>query len=167
MFIWWRNNISFSIKKGYWWKDCLIGSERLDIDYCQVQDWKKIVYVSITKHPFEGDEISVTKTIALPWKWKANFISATQYHKVHVFSPCWMLVLKVSRRNTNFFWSFKLPLCGLVRNVRFLRNICGVFKKYIYLLMNTHVFTYRRRQEFQNILERKLCSCFGQLLLIY
>ena len=26
----------------------------------------------------------------------------------------------------------------------------------------TRVYTYRRRQEFQNILERKLCNCFGQ-----
>ena len=24
-----------------------------------------------------------------------------------------------------------------------------------------------RRQEFQNIFERKLCSCFGELLLVY
>ena len=28
------------------------------------------------------------------------------------------------------------------------------------------VYTYRK-QEFLNILERKLCNCFGQLLLIY
>ena len=67
-------------------------------------------------------------------KMKANFISATQYHKVHVFSPWWMLVLKVSRRNTNFFWSFKLPLCGLVRNVRFLRNIYTCLWTRTYLL---------------------------------
>ena len=43
----------------------------------------------------------------------------------------------------------KRPLCGLV-------TFIGM----------EHVYTYRR-QEFQNILERKLSSCFGQLLLIY
>ena len=29
-----------------------------------------------------------------------------------------------------------------------------------------HGYTYRRK-EFQNIRERKLCHCFGQLLLVY
>ena len=115
---------------------------------------------------WRGWNISYENNCA-PLKMKGQFHFSYAVSQGACFSPCWMLVLKVSRRNTNFFWSFKLPLCGLVRNVRFLRNICGVFKKYIYFLINTHVFTYRRRQEFQNILERKLCSCFGQLLLIY
>ena len=29
-----------------------------------------------------------------------------------------------------------------------------------------HIYTYRRKES-QNILERKLCNCFGQLLLVY
>ena len=44
--VWWRNNISFP-------KDCVITSEKLDTNYCHVQDWKDISLPS-TKHPFEG-----------------------------------------------------------------------------------------------------------------
>ena len=33
--------------------------------------------------------------------------------------------------------------------------------------MNMYMYTYIRRQEFQNIIERKLGNCFKQLFLIY
>ena len=35
-----------AFKKGYW-KGCFIRSERIDTSYCQVQDWKDFIYVSI------------------------------------------------------------------------------------------------------------------------
>ena len=35
-----------AFEKGYW-KGCFIRSERIDTSYCQVQDWKDFIYVSI------------------------------------------------------------------------------------------------------------------------
>ena len=64
---------SFIIWKGYW-KYCAIRSERLDTNYFQVQGWKGFVCFSITKHPFEGHEILIIKTIVLIWKWKSDLI---------------------------------------------------------------------------------------------
>ena len=43
-----------------------------------------------------------------------------------------------------------------------LKSTCGLSGFY----RHEHIYIYRR-QEFQNIIECKLCSCFGQLLLIY
>ena len=131
--------------KTIYWKGCVAnGSERLDTNCCQVQGWK----VSITKHPFEGHETSVTKTIALIWKWKAHFIRLhkflhdfwEKYHKVH-HGTC-------MRQNPNETYK-------------------KFFQPLNYLNMNMYMYTYIRRQEFQNIIERKLGNCFKQLFLIY
>ena len=103
-----------SFKKGYW-KGCVIRSERLDIDHCQVQGWKIFVYISITEHPFEGHEISVAKTIVLTWKWKTNFIQL--HNLVHdfwktisqgarFFTMVHVLHQKSQGGTQKFFWNF-------------------------------------------------------------
>ena len=81
-------------------------------------------------------------------------ISENKYHKVHVSSPWCMHGPKILTRHTALqitSQSFILPLCGQVVSID-IDTTC------IYL---------RRRQKFQNIIERQLCNCFGQLLLIY
>ena len=44
---------------------------------------KNVIYVSITKHPSEGHEISNTKTTVLIWKWKTYFIQL--HNLIHDF----------------------------------------------------------------------------------
>ena len=78
-------------------------------------------------------------------------ISKKAYHRCMFFSPSCIHAPKISRRHANSFWTLKLPLCGLE----------------LYKLSYKHVFTHRMRQEFQNILEKKLRNCFRQLLFIY
>ena len=131
----WRNNISFSIYKGYSKGHVIISrSERFDIDYYPVQSWRNFRYVAFTKHPFEGHGISVTKTIVLIWKWKTNFIwftisSEKTYQKVHVSSPWCMhapggtqiFLLRqefqniLQRELCNFFWTV---VTYLLKNVK-------------------------------------------------
>ena len=128
------------------WKGCLIRSERLDTNYCQVQGWKSFVYVSITKHPFEGHQILITKTIVLIWKLKAHFIQL--HNLVHDF---WKKKKKITR-------------CQFLRRGAYMhqksqRGMQKMWTSGFYLW--TRVYTYRRKPEFQNILEKKLCNCFG------
>ena len=84
MFIWWRNNVSFRIWKGYPEKIVLSEVKAWYRLLSKVQSWRNFVFnVYITKHPFEGYEM-VTKTIVLIWKWKINFIQ--QLHNlIHDF----------------------------------------------------------------------------------
>ena len=96
------------------WKDCVIRSERLDTNHCQVQGWKNFVYVSITKHPFEGYQILITKTIVLIWKRKAYFIQL--HNLVHDFwkknsqGACFFTVVHACTRSL----SEACRKCGLV-----------------------------------------------------
>ena len=99
------------------------------------------VYVSITKHPFEGHEILITKTTVLIWKWKAHFIklhtiwfmiSEKNYNKVHISSWWCMPAPNVNKAYEKLFQPFTLPLCGLVSG----------------FYWSEHVYTYRSRQEF-------------------
>ena len=87
------------------------------------------------------------------------FHSATQFgswflkkfQKMHVFSPWYMQAPKFSTNPTQHFFQ---PL-----------NYTFMWTSNFYWY--EHVYTYRSRHEFQNILERKLCNGFGKLLLIY
>ena len=64
-------NIYF-IWKGYW-KSCVIISERLDMNYCQVQGWKFCARLYQTPNILlEGHEILCMKIIVLIWKSNAQ-----------------------------------------------------------------------------------------------
>ena len=119
-------------------KGCVIRSERLDTNYCWVQGWKSFVYVSITKHPFKGHQILITKTILLIWKRKAHFI---QLHNL-----------------VHDFWKKKFTRClfrhrGACMHQKSQRSMQKMWTSDFFLW--TRVYTYRRRQKFQNILEKK------------
>ena len=68
------------------------------------------------------------------------------YHEVHVSSLWWSM--HAPKVWTNFKQGIQKKLCTRISRIY------------------EHVSTYRRN-EFQSILERELCNCFGQLLLIY
>ena len=125
------------------WKGSVIRSEKLDTNYCQVQGWKSFVYVSLTKHSFERHQILITKTIALIWKRQAHFI---QLHNL-----------------VHDFWK-KITGCLFLHRGASTRSLSEAWKKMwtsgFYLWRR--VYIYRKRQKFQNILEKKLCNCFGQ-----
>ena len=98
---------------------------------------KCFVYVSVTKHPFEGHEMLITKTIVLIWKWKAHFIQLLNL--------------------VNNFWK-NITRCmflhrGVCMDQKSQRGIQKMWTSGFYWW--TRVYTYRRMQEFQNILERK------------
>ena len=65
-------------------KGCVITSEKLDTNYCQVQGWKKIVHV------FEGHETWCIKTIKWPeMLYKKERIESLYFpeeHKVACFA---------------------------------------------------------------------------------
>ena len=128
------------------WKGCVIRSERLDTNYCHVQGWKSFEYVSITKHPFEGHQILITKTIVLIWKRKAHFIQLHNFFMISEKNITRCLFLhrgtfmhQKSQRRMQKMW------------------ICDFY-------LWTQVYTYRRRQKFQNILEKKIMQLLWTVL---
>ena len=126
-------------------------------NYCQVQAWKSFVYISITKHPFEGHEISITKATALIWKWKVHFFQFTQFGSwflktnitrfTFLHRGACMHQRQESQRDTHkLFSTLKLPLCGLV----------------VFIDMNTYILTGGR--SFKTLLKENyaiaLDSCY-------
>ena len=87
------------------WKDCVITSESLDGNYCQVQNWKKFVYISIihqssffersTKYFHWGTKYCV----AILWKrtnenvpWKKISWHVLQIAKAHFSCTIWLMI---------------------------------------------------------------------------
>ena len=68
------------------------------------------------------------------------------------FSSHLYQALKILLKGTQYPARKRLPSSGLGLEV--------------FIDVSTYLYTYRR-QKFQNILERKLCNCFGQLICIY
>ena len=153
--------VSFSIQKENW-KGCFImllegrGLTQIIVklraeNLCVHSNHQKIILLRSMVYQLQKQ---------LYWKWgKAHFILL--HNLVHDF---WK---KISQG----VWFFTVVHAST-------KSLNETHTKFFQLLNYTfmwtsdfywyeHVYTYRRRQEFQNIPERKLCNCFGQLLLIY
>ena len=143
----------------------VIRSERLDTNYCQVQGWKILsshTFNSPNIPLFEEYGIPVTKKLCsrhvLKMK-KGSFHSATQFGS-------WFL--KEISQGARFFAVVNASTKSLNEvHTKFFQPLNYTFMWTSDFYWYEHVYTYRSRQEFQNIFERKLCNCFGQLLLIY
>ena len=127
----------------YTWKGCVIESERCDTNYCQVQGWKSFVYVSITKYPFEGHQIYwLRKQLCSFEKRKAHFIQ--RHNLVHDF---WK---KISQGRCLFLHR------GACTCTRSLSKACRKYRLVVFIYERGYILhTYRKRQKFQNNLEKK------------
>ena len=95
-----------------------------------------------------------------PWRkinWHVFQIAKARFR----YTICFMISEKRITRCTYLH-------CGGVRMHQKSLNKQGIQKQLCTRISRIyeHVYTYRGR-EFQNVLKRKLCNCFGQLLLIY
>ena len=105
-----------AFKKNIHWKCCVIGSESLDIDYCQAASsgMKKFFVRFYHQTSFWSAWNISYKNNCAHLKMKDKFHSATQFGY-----DLWKSILQgawffSSRRYTKIFWALKLPLCGLV-----------------------------------------------------
>ena len=125
------------------------------------------------QNPFMGQEISCTKTIV--WEYsKKEGIESLQFpckiinwHGLDIahfrFQDCHIISEKSIMMCKHRFTKAHKKSCTRISN-SFSPEINFIWTSGFYRC--EHLCTYRR-QEFQNILERKLCNCFGQLLHVY
>ena len=140
----------------------LLQEKCFDIIYCNVQDWKIFVHVSIMKHthPLEL-RCTEGKWIGMFYK-QLRFISGTQfgscwkkYNKVHVSSLLWYMSQSLNKQDIqkkkNCVSEF--PILSTLK-ITFMCT-CGFYND-----MNTYKGISKHSW-------KKIVSCFGQLLLIY
>ena len=140
----------------------------------QVQGWKTLrTFLSCTKHPFVRHKILCKKTISyqcsrmIPRNEFKVFISPIENKlacfaiaKAHFRYPQSLCFFIVVHPNTKSLSQRGIAYEKL--STRFYNSFSA--ELVIFTDMNMNIFG---RQEFKNILKRKLCNCMGQLLLIY